>query len=96
MDTLQLISRLRTELDAGSDDAIWTTVGLIASSVEWDERATKHERELVRQLKSSASDLFVAKRNHLNNDTHRVGVTISALESSIKRRSIGPDGWPMA
>lgn len=95
MDTLQLIDELRTALATRSGDAVWDLVSLIDSSVETDP-GTQDERALVRRLKSSVSDLIAARRDGLNADPSQSSVILTALESSIKRRTTGPDGWKLA
>ncbi len=96
MDTLELIGELRTALGARSGDAAWQLVSLIDSSLETDPRATQDERTLVRRLKSSVSDLIAARRDGLNAEASVTTAIVTALESSIKRRTTGPDGWKLA
>jgi hypothetical protein len=96
MDTLELIGELRTALSTRSGDAVWELVSLVDSSLDIDPRATQDERALVRRLKSSVSDLIAARRDGLNAETSPSTVVLTALESSIRRRTTGPDGWKMA
>ena len=93
METLKLIDELRTVLGDRSGDAVWDLVSLIDSSLEADPGSSSDERALVRRLKSSVSDLIAARRDGLNAELGQSNVILSALESSIKRRTTGPDGW---
>jgi hypothetical protein len=96
MDILQLIEELRAALQARSGDALWDLVSLIDSSLEGDPRASKDERALVRRLKTTVGDFIAARRDGLNAEPSQSTVLLTALESSVKRRTTGVDGWPLA
>jgi hypothetical protein len=96
MQTLQLLEELRTALEGSDPDAIWELVGRITADVETDRRAPKSDLADVRRLNSAVGEFLAARRDGLNADVSRPRVILTGLENSIKRRTTGPDGWPLA
>ena len=101
MDVLDRIDRLASAI--GGDpriedaDAWWTDFRLIESAVEHDQRATKREREIVTRISSALSAYTRAVREGAPSpDAHIAQVALSALHGEIRKRTIGPDGWPLA
>jgi len=95
-DTLTLLSKLRGALSPGGSGDPWELVKRIESSLDADPRYSKAERELVARLRSGVSDVLLAHREGLNPHNGLASVAITALESSLKKRTTGTDGWPLA
>ena len=94
MDELQILAELRKCL-ADADAQTWDLVERLGSSLEGDPRHSDYERTLVQRLRSGVTDLIAAKRDGFNLHTTNASVAITALETSIKKRTTGADGWPM-
>ncbi len=93
-DVLILLAEARAELSSPSDK-LWQLVERIDQRVNGDPATTDAERALVTQLRSEVSDVFLAHRE-AHTSSGSAAVTLTALESSIRRRSTGADGWPLA
>jgi hypothetical protein len=74
----------------------WAAVESLESSLESDPRYSDYEKQLVRRLKEQVSELIGAKRDGREPYAGSANVTVSALESSIRKRTTGADGWPLA
>jgi hypothetical protein len=93
MDELALIAQLRRALAEENAQAAWSAVQTIEVSLELDPRYSAAEKQLVRNLRSQVSDFIATKRDGLH---PYAGATVTALESSIRKRTTGPDGWKLA
>lgn len=96
MDELALIAQLRTAFAEESAQAAWSAVQSIEASLELDPRYSAAEKQLVRNLRAQVSDFIAAKRDGLHRYGGSAGATVTALESSIRKRTTGPDGWKLA
>lgn len=96
MGDLEILAELRNALSDAPDKRAWELVERLDSSLDSDPRTSDYERKALARLKSSVSDLIAAQRDGLNPYTSTASVQISALESSIRKRTTGPDGWPLA
>jgi len=98
-DTLKLIETLRTQLspDASLAEAEdwWPIVQRIEASLEFDPRYSKSEKETVGRLKQWVSEAILAVRQGLNPQCSSIAVSLTALQGSLERRTIGEDGWPL-
>ncbi|MDJ0979260.1 MAG: hypothetical protein QNI87_12105 [Erythrobacter sp.] len=96
---LELLSELRDLLDQEPTETLciawWDRVLSVEASLEADPRTSEHEKKLVAQLRAAMSDLIRAYREGQNLHTSQASVAISALESSIQKRTTGADGWPL-
>lgn len=83
--------------DASSDKMSkwWTHVRLIDSALGFDPHTTNLERDFVWRLKKAVSDALIDVRNGRAPSISGAGVHLSALQDSIERRTIGPDGNPL-
>jgi hypothetical protein len=101
MDTLETIAQLREALRADATskqaDAWWDLYSRLETDFEvFDKRTSKHERSLLNQLKDGLSHVTrMLQEGHPEPDVHPALVALRALEGSIQRRTIGPDGWPL-
>lgn len=95
MDDLALIAEIRTALSNLNMQAAWSGVQSLESTLERDPNYSHHEKQLIRQLRSQVSDVIAAKRNGLNPHTGSASATLTAVESSIRRRTTGADGWKL-
>jgi hypothetical protein len=91
---LAMISEIRAMLVRAAD--AWPLVTRLESSLEGDPRHSRAEQEMIQRLRSQISDLILAEREGLNVHTSAASVTLTALEGSIKKRTTGADGWPLA
>jgi hypothetical protein len=94
MDDLQILAELRTALPDAK--RAWLLVERLESSLDSDPRTSEYERGALARLKSSVSELIAAQRDGLNLHTSDASVAITALETSIRKRTTGPDRWPLA
>ncbi len=96
MSELELIDQLHTALNEFDADTAWSAVQRIEGSLELDPRYSTSEKKLVEHIKSQVSDIIRAKREGLTPHIGSARATIGALATSIKKRTTGPDGWPLA
>jgi len=99
-DTFDLIAQLHAALNKHApgiaDATAWFDLyRLIESDVDIDPRTTKHERELLDQLNRGLSAGIVKVRRGHEPILNSAKVALSALQSSIERRTTGPDGRPL-
>lgn len=98
-DALDRLRRLREEIHTASSEntsELWSHVEGLDIDLLSDPRCSEEERQLVAQLQSGVSDIIGALNESKTPYTHSTLVAISALESSLKRRTTGEDGWPLA
>jgi hypothetical protein len=100
MDVLDRIERLKSSMgkDARIEDADawWTDFELIESDIERDPRSTKQERETVAHIKGTLSTFTMTLRAGGGSpDASTVRAHLLALQRQIRKRTIGPDGWPL-
>ncbi|RWC90050.1 MAG: hypothetical protein EOS32_28795 [Mesorhizobium sp.] len=94
-DTLSLIKQLYDALsDNATSESWWSLAQRIESSIEFDPRYSKHERETVARLKAGVSQALLAIREGREPFTS-TRQALTALQFSIERRTTGPDGWPL-
>jgi hypothetical protein len=68
----------------------------IRSDFEFDGQTTKRERALLDQLDRGLSDAIAQVREaYPSPSTHSARVAASALQSSLERRTVGLDGYPL-
>lgn len=95
---LEILEELRGILSQEPTETLtiswWDRVLSVEASLAADPRTTEAERKLVSQLRAKVSDLILAFREGNNVHPSHASVTITALENSIKRRTVGEDGWP--
>ncbi len=100
MDTLLLIAELHAYLDNNDDPHIarkcWNSVLRIESSLESDPKYSKRERKIMASLRSTMSDVVGAFNDGLKPNITLVLVNLKHLESYLKRRTLGLDGFPLA
>jgi len=98
--TLELLAELRQMLSEqatpGDRGKWWDTVLLIESSLETDPRFSQQEKSLMTRLRSGVSDVIAAHNKNLNAQFSLATMPLTALETSVKRRTTGADGWPIA
>ncbi len=98
-DTLELIESLRTRLSPDASlaeaESWWPIVQSIEATLEFDPRYSKQEKETVGRIRQWVSEAILAVRQGLNPQCSPIGVSLTALRSSLERRTIGGDGWPL-
>ena len=99
-DTLEHLAELRSMLSKEPSETLclswWDRVLMVEASLEIDPNFSKNERETVAQLREGISDLILAWRNGQSLHISRASVAITSLEGSVKKRTTGEDGWPLA
>lgn len=97
--TLEKLAKLRDAIEAATDERAaaetWTLVEQIESDLEGDPRLSNNERQSLQHLKSGVSDFIRAHREGLNPYAGTAQIAISALVSSLRKRTTGEDGWPL-
>lgn len=93
-DDLGTIRQLRATLSRPAD--AWPLVTRLETLLESDPRHSPAEQDLIRRLRSQISDLIAAEREGLNLHPSAASITLTALETSIRKRTTGADGWPLA
>lgn len=68
---------------------------LLETQLQLESGYSNSEKGLMHDLRGAFTDLISAHRQHLHPHTSRASVLINALETSIKRRTTGADGWPI-
>lgn len=94
-DVLDRLRKLREEIHTASSEntsELWSHVEALDIDLLSNPRCSEEERRLVAQLQSGVSDIISALNDSKTPYTHSTLVSISALESSLERRTIGPDG----
>jgi hypothetical protein len=92
---VQLISQLRSALSDARED-IWELVERLESTLETDSRQSEEERTLLGQVRAGVSDAIAARREGRPPDLTRASAPLRRLETMIRERTTGPDGWPLA
>ena len=75
--------------------ALWDIVNRLEAALTSSTKKDKQELQALDGLKRVVSEAIRNSREGLNQPTN-LGTKVSALETTIKRSTIGPDGWPMA
>jgi hypothetical protein len=88
----KIIRELRSAV-AKLDDRVWTLFEILESAIGGDPRRTSKEGEMVRRARLKAAEAFLAKQKGLNLDNTPALAALGALETSIRKRTTGPDGW---
>lgn len=91
---VQLISELRRALTDTRKDA-WDLVERLESTLDRDSRQSEEEQELLRQARAGVIDVIAARREGRQPDLTRASAPLRRLETMIRRRTTGPDGWPV-
>jgi hypothetical protein len=92
---VQLISQLRSALTDAPEDA-WDLVERLESTLNRDSRQSEDELDLLRQARAGVSDLIAARRQGRQPDLTRASAPLRRLETMIRQRTTGPDGWPVS
>jgi hypothetical protein len=92
---VQLISELRSALSDARED-IWDLVERLESTLDGDPRQSEEERTLLRQVRVGVSGVIAAKREGRQPDVTTASAPLRRLETMIRKRTTGPDGWPVA
>jgi hypothetical protein len=100
MDILERIDRLCSAItgEAGLEDADkwWAELEAIVAEIKSAPKASRRERELVLEAKDGLSAFTLALREGMPApDPARARVPLTALANEIRKRAIGPDGWPL-
>jgi hypothetical protein len=98
LDTIaQLRKALRSDATLEEAEAWWRLYeGLETDLLVFDKRTSKYERTVLDQLKDGLSHATrMIREGQHTPDVHLAQVALTALESAIQRRTIGPDGWPL-
>jgi hypothetical protein len=69
---------------------------MIEASLTSDMQSDKAIDRQVRYLKDKVTDVYSALREGLNPNYTSANVALTAIEGSLRRRTFGPDGWPLA
>ena len=88
MNDIQIINDLREAL-AIADEKTWDLVERLAASLELDPHHSDYERSLVRRIRMAVTDDLLTKRDGLEPDTSNARVALGALQTSLKKRTIG-------
>lgn len=98
-DTFKLIRDLQESLSPDADlptaEGWWDFFGRIEVSFYGDAGHGGREKELLTDLKAGLSDDMLAVRKGLIPDLGKTRRSLSALQSSVERRTVGVDGWPL-
>jgi len=94
VDDLALLVELRGALD--QPRRAWELVERLGGSLEHDPRHSDYERALMSRLRAAVSEAIAAEREGLNSHHTNASVAITALETSIRKRTTGPDGYKLA
>ena len=73
----------------------WDWCMKIEASMEADMHATDHEKATIDRLKQAVSRAIASVRKNHEPDTFSIGVSLTALQHSIERRTTGADGYPV-
>jgi ABC-type transporter Mla subunit MlaD len=92
---VQLISQLRSALSDARED-IWDLVERLELTLESDPRQSEEERTLLAQVRAGVSDVIATRREGRQPDLTRASAPLRRLETMIRKRTTGPDGWPLA
>jgi hypothetical protein len=101
MDTLGKIAQLREALRSDATlkqtEAWWDLYErLDAHVLVFDKHTSQYERETLNRLKNGLSlATRMIREQERNPNIHLAQLALTALESSIHRRTTGPDGWPL-
>jgi len=99
-DPLVLLRAMRNSLSGPQSglatSEAWDALGMLELKLSLERGHSEYEQGLLRDLRRALSDFDLAQGQGLNADEGRARVVISALESSIMKRSTGTDGWPLA
>ena len=100
MNILERIDKLQKSIKADSDpeefEARWIDCKTITYEIDDNKRSSTYERQLVMRLQAGVTDVMAAIRDGLPSpNISGVGVVLTALRSSIEKRTTGPDGWPI-
>jgi hypothetical protein len=98
LDTIeQLRKALRPQATLKEAEAWWDLYRRLDNDLLiFDKRTSKYEREVLGQLKNGLSHATrMIREGQRDPDLLTAQVALSALENSIKRRTTGPDGWPL-
>ena len=94
VDTLGLLARLRECLSGGQVEDCLDLVEKVDTSLVFDVRYSADERHLVQNLRSGVSDIIKVQREGLNShDMSLATLPLTALETSLRKRTTGEDGW---
>lgn len=96
-DTLTKLSELRELLGASLTDesvaALWPKVMQIDASL-WGHA---DEDALMRRIRSTVTDVISAWRDQLPSPpVSLAAIAVTALDRQIRRKTTGPDGYPLA
>jgi hypothetical protein len=95
MKDIQIISDLREAL-ALADEKTWDLVERLDASLNLDPHHSDYERSLVRRIRMAVTDDLLTRRDGIEPDTSNARVALGALETSLKKRTVGTDGWRLA
>lgn len=97
--TLLLLKRLHSVMRANASEAErdewWSLVNRIESCIDDDARATKFERNAMRRVRDSVSEVYGSLNNGQRPDYSAVTRAITGLQILLETRTIGLDGWPL-
>jgi len=97
--TLEKLADLRQALllQASPDQQAnaWDLVMSIESDLDSDARCSDLERGHVRRIRQGVSDVIAAHNQGLNPVLSLALIPIGSLESSLRKRTTGVDGWPL-
>lgn len=97
---LAKLTELRAALsEPPSEEAFakwWNLVQSIEFALQDQRGGGQREEGLMHDLRTAVSDIIAAHSRNLNPYVGRANVIITALESSLKKRTTGTDGWPLA
>lgn len=74
----------------------WAALEMLELRIAAESGHDPKEKKLLASIRSSLSDYTLAQRKGLNPHFGSGSASLSALESSIMKRSFGEDGWPNA
>ena len=76
-------------IPTGDKDKAWEHYYAIDHSLEFDPNVSDYEKDCLRRVNQTLAEALRQKT------PMSVGPTLSGLQSSLERRTTGPDGWPL-